>query len=249
VRILTLNTWGENGPWPQRWDVIFSGVRQWTPEILAFQEVFNLAWAGKIQKHLEGYELIATHAPSGLIFLSRHPVKAWDLFQMATSSPQENCARYAIFIQLQIRASIWSFFNTHLAWRPEESYVRQKQVSELLAYVRDCRRDGPVFLMGDFNADSGTAEIGQILQAGFTDCYAQCHPGQRGLTWSRENVYTRDDRGGGLPDRRLDYIFVMDDDGVCQKALSAAEVVFSHPDERGIFASDHFGVLATLGGP
>ena len=41
MKILTLNTWQERGPWRERWEVTFKGFEIFRPDLAAFQEVFE----------------------------------------------------------------------------------------------------------------------------------------------------------------------------------------------------------------
>jgi mRNA deadenylase 3'-5' endonuclease subunit Ccr4 len=71
MRLLTLNTWQERGPWRERWELIFKGLRGYDAEIVGFQEVFNMEWAEEVRKR-SGYPYLAVSGEhSGLIFISK----------------------------------------------------------------------------------------------------------------------------------------------------------------------------------
>jgi exonuclease III len=72
------------------------------------------------------------------------------------------------------------------------------------------------------------------------DTYETLHPGAAGFTWNSRNLFAQYHRPV-LPDRRIDYILA---DARLAKNLKRCEIVFDTPDALGIFASDHFGVLA-----
>jgi endonuclease/exonuclease/phosphatase (EEP) superfamily protein YafD len=76
----------------------------------------------------------------------------------------------------------------------------------------------------------------------FTDLYGSLYPQDEGFTWSNDNLFARE--GTLLPDRRIDYIYTRDLS--TRLKPEDAEVVFSRPNEKGIFASDHFGLLGTF---
>ena len=49
MKILTLNTWQERGPWQLRWKVISQGIAEYQPDLIGFQEVFNPDWAQEVK--------------------------------------------------------------------------------------------------------------------------------------------------------------------------------------------------------
>ena len=81
-----------------------------------------------------------------------------------------------------------------------------------------------------------------IKGGGFLDSYARLHPRDPGLTWNQQNPYTHHPK---MPDRRLDYIFYRNASSLLSK-LASVELVYTEPNEKGVYASDHYGVLATF---
>jgi mRNA deadenylase 3'-5' endonuclease subunit Ccr4 len=49
MRILTLNTWHNSGPWRQRRDALVQGIIQYAPDILLLQELFDADWSEELQ--------------------------------------------------------------------------------------------------------------------------------------------------------------------------------------------------------
>ena len=114
IKILTLNTWQEKGPWRERWENIFEGLNRLQPDILGFQEIFNPAWAKEIQARTGLPFLVFSPEPSGLVLLSRFPVVQWDCLTMKTQSPGEDYLRYALFAELRIEKEHLAVFNKAL---------------------------------------------------------------------------------------------------------------------------------------
>jgi exonuclease III len=82
-----------------------------------------------------------------------------------------------------------------------------------------------------------------ISHAGFIDTYAILHSGAAGFTWSNTNLFAENHRPV-LPERRIDYVLA--DPRFVKNRLRRCEVVFDVPQTLGVFASDHFGVLAEV---
>jgi len=245
VKIISLNTWNMSGPSLQRWDVILEEVRGVQPDVIAFQEIFDDAWASEVQQRLGRYHRVAYPEPSGLIFLTRHEVEKQVLYPMKALSPTEDYGRYALLMQIAGQSGPVSLINTHLSWRPEESGIRQKQIEELLSFIDKETGVEPVFALGDFNSDAGTREMERMwTQGAFRDLYARMHLADKGYTWSRENPYTRSEDGFLLPERRIDYIYLRENSSSYLNRLKSVEIIFDRPNAEGVWASDHFGLLA-----
>ena len=242
VKILTLNTWQERGPWQKRWDIILKGLEEHSPDIAAFQEVFNRDWAKELQVR-SGYEhLIFPEEPGGEMLLSRFPPEESECLTMKTKSPTEDYDRYALYAKFSVAGRSTHIFNTHLSWRLEEGDIRKRQVEELGHFIRAKAGREAAFVVGDFNAPPESLEIQKMmLESGFMDLFNVMHPKDPGLTWNNMNPFTVGS-SVKMPDRRIDYIFVR---GISMPKLQSAELVYTQPVE-GLYASDHFGVLAAV---
>ena len=245
MKILTFNTWQEKGPWQKRWEIIFQGLEKYRPEVAAFQEVFNADWAREAQKRAGYGFLVFPPEPSGLMFLSRFPVTQWGSLVMKTQSTTEEYLRYGLFAELEAGENRFAVFNTHLSWRTPESEIRLKQVHELSAFIQEKTGDSECAVMGDFNAAPGTPEIREMAMRGFTDTFASLCPGDPGLTWDNSNPYAAGSNPK-MPDRRIDYLFIKNPSKILS-GLKSVERVLTLP-LNGVFASDHFGLLADFKG-
>jgi endonuclease/exonuclease/phosphatase family metal-dependent hydrolase len=189
----------------------------------------------------------------GLAILSRFPIAEHVVRELPTT-PRES-RRICLGAALEAPAGrVWAF-TTHLAFRLTDGELRERQVAAVDELVQQHHAGSACasILTGDFNAGADADEIrflrGLTTLAGrrtyYQDAFATCNPGAAGHTWSRANPNTL------LlewlePDRRLDYIFVtpMNRRGVGR--ILASRIVLSEADERGVFPSDHFGVMAEV---
>lgn len=247
MKILTLNTWQEKGPWQDRWEVIFKGLEDYDPDLVCFQEVFNSQWAKELKERAGFPYLFFPAEPSGLMVLSQFPILKDGCLTMKTQSPTEDYKRYALFIEIEAQNSRLAVFNTHLSWRLDEGKIREKQVEELLNFIDENTDRHEILVTGDFNAPPETPELELMrTQGSFRDVYALLHEGQgsQRYTWDNENPYAREPRVL-MPDRRIDYIFSRNSSTLLSH-LSSVEIVFTEPAGGGIYASDHYGVLAAF---
>lgn len=248
MKILTLNTWQQHGPWRERWDLILTELRQLSPDMIGFQEIFDAAWVRELENELPEYTCYYPESESGLAIFSRIKPAHCNHRVFRTQSDSEDKRRYVIAVTVAVNGSQLTMLNTHLSWRPDESHVREKQILELKEYYVSLSSDSTVLAVGDFNAVSDSPEI-KIMSsdAGFEDLAAEAAGSD--VTWSHKNPYVFEERnlcdGKPLPERRIDYVFGVRLEKAALKK-KAASVVFSQGSSSNVWPSDHFGVLVEL---
>lgn len=148
-------------------------------------------------------------------------------------------------VDAKVRGKEFRFITTHL--EPEETApaIQVAQAAELLAGPANTPM--PVILVGDLNSRAdggGTATYAHFLGAGFDDAWSATRPGELGYSHGHtELLNDRLDTAGF--DRRIDFVLYRGD----LQAL-ASDVVGEETadfDAYGIWASDHAGVVATIG--
>ena len=135
---------------------------------------------------------------------------------------------------------------------PFDGWKREQQMPSLVDFVREVgrRQKLPAVLVGDFNAEPESNEI-RFLKglhsidsrgAYFCDAWVRAGSGSEGATWTQRNAYSGP---WGLPDRRIDYIFVAAPGVRGPGTVRTCRVVCDEAVD-GVWPSDHFGVLADL---
>ena len=237
MKILTLNTWGKNGP-AERRSVLVQAILDLAPDVACLQEVTDPA----LLEAFADYP-VRLHAPQGgLAILSRFPSRSSRTFTYSAVSPLESYRRLLLLAELSCAAGPLWLGNTHLAWRAEDEPTRLAQVEQLLFWVASLQPS--VLLAGDFNASPDQAPIARIREGGFTDLFGQLHPNEAGITWDNANPYIQS-HAVRFPDRRIDFLFVRQDPAGPLKPVHC-EVACRRPSAAGGHPSDHYGVLATL---
>ena len=242
MKILTLNTWQERGPWEERWEITLEGIQEFQPDLVAFQELFNHDWAGEIQKRTAFKTLIFPQEYCGLVLYSHFAVKSWGIIRLS-QSPLEEYFRYSLWAELQREGASLFIFNTHLSWKLEDGATRQRQVEEILHLIQEKAGEKESVLVGDLNAPPHSPEIQGLIRKGqFCDCFAKLHPQESGFSWNNRNPYAAG-AGHDLPDRRIDYILALGA-GRHLRNLVSCDLIFTEPNAQGVWASDHAGLLA-----
>ena len=242
MKILTLNTWQERGPWKERWEITLQGLEKFQPEIACFQELFNPDWAREVQKRARFPTLLFPKEICGLAVFSHYSARSWGAVELPQSSLEEY-SRFVLWAELVAGKSSIFLFNTHLSWQLEDGATREKQVEAILRIMNEEVRGQEVILTGDLNAPPDSPEIRQLIREGkFRDLFVEKHPGEAGFSWNHRNPYVAGAEHK-LPDRRIDFILTKGE-GPLLKDLHSCDLVFAEPASQGVWASDHFGVLA-----
>ncbi len=265
MRILTLNVWNRSSPWEERLAAIRAGLGELSADLVGLQEVVRLApdvgdgldQGTAIAEGL-GYH-VAYGRPHdephlGNAALSRWPIARTHVYELPRAGTDER--RSLLFAEVTSPRGPVPFFVTHLNWKFDEGHVREAQVREVVARVEAVVQAAPpggmpAILVGDFNAEPdsdeirylrGLASLGGSRRVYFRDAFAWAGDGSPGHTFSKRNPFAAPLRE---PDRRIDYIFVRGRQDDTRGEPLEARVCFDAPIQ-GTFASDHFGVVATL---
>lgn len=261
VRVATINIWNRMGPWDERLGALRAELVRIDADIVGVQEVLRMpthafdqgaALAEGLGYHVAfGRHPDAPETRIGNAILSRYPFESIGVHAL----PGKDELRCVVFGAVASPQGTLPVFTTHLNWRLDHGHIRQEQVTSLVAYVEACApaaKDGlPPIITGDFNAEPDADEIrhlrGLTALGGhsvyFSDCFALAGDGSPGHTFARSNEFAAMLRE---PNRRIDYIFVRGPDERFRGEPLDAATAFT-TKASGVFPSDHYGVVATLG--
>lgn len=258
LRVITWNLWWQFGPWKERAPAILATLRELDADIIALQEVWDDGtdnFARQLADALGYHYAYAPGARPNGVHMGNAILSRWPIANQATTPlyDQKNAEemRVALYCQIDGPRGQIPVFCTHLNWQQHHSHIRQKQVADLAAFIKENRKGRfPPILCGDFNADPESDEIrmltGQtavpVANIVFHDAWRNAGDGSAGFTWDNENPYAVDTLE---PNRRIDYIFVgfagpNGEGHVTQCRLTGME------DIGGVRPSDHHAVLAEL---
>ncbi|MEO1060989.1 MAG: endonuclease/exonuclease/phosphatase family protein [Actinomycetota bacterium] len=259
---MTWNLWWRFGPDPDaRHRAIAEVLRRVRPDVVCVQEVHGDDDGADRARELGaalGLEVARSEPKEfrgesfGNAVLSRHPIAEHGeiALPLADGSPG---FRNATWARLATPGATLPVITTHLAFRFDESELRQRQATALLELAADLRDDGddapPVVLTGDLNAVPDSDEIrlltgrraAPVPGIVFTDAWPQVRD-DPGHTWDRRVPYLAD---AVWPQRRLDYVMVS---WPRPKPLGNPVQAFLIGDEPvdGVWPSDHLGVVVDL---
>jgi endonuclease/exonuclease/phosphatase family metal-dependent hydrolase len=260
MRVLTLNLWGRRGAWDDRRSVLIDGLRDLGPDLVAFQEAIvdddydqvtdllgpDFHTAHQVDREADG---------QGASIASRWPigdVREVDL-HVTPRTADFACTTMVAEIRAPEPVGLLLFVNHLPNWQLDFELERELQALTAARFVEERvgRRDVHVVMAGDFTADPDAASVrfvsGRQSMDGTSVCYRDAwestHPGDPGATFTPRNPLVAD---WDWPFRRLDYILVRcGEHGGPTLAVAECSRVFDEPVD-GLWASDHFGVVADL---
>ncbi|MGZ3406590.1 MAG: endonuclease/exonuclease/phosphatase family protein, partial [Polyangia bacterium] len=173
LRVVTLNIWNNQGPWPERLRLIRRELPTLQADLVGLQEVLHLEAGGTpdqaqaIADGLGYYTAFASawHIGGGLQFgnalLSRHPIVTAKAFMLPCEEGDET--RALLYCCVDAPCGKIPVFVTHLSWKLHQSDIRQQQVAFIAARIKELapvdQLGFPPVLMGDFNAEPESDEI------------------------------------------------------------------------------------------
>jgi endonuclease/exonuclease/phosphatase family metal-dependent hydrolase len=260
VRIATWNLWGRYGPWEARAPAIQQAIRAFDADIVALQEVWEDA-SGNQAREL-GYDHVVYSpnlerdgARSGNAVASRWPIARHETRVLPRTAGEarddEGEERLVVFAEIEGPRGPIQVYCTHLSWRDDHSAVRQRQVAEICAFVRENRpRSFPAVLCGDLNADPHSDEVRMLTGHAavavpgvvFRDAWTAAGHEDPGYTCANANPFIAPllDR-----DRRIDFVLVGTPKLGGVGHVLDARVAGNLPID-GMWPSDHFAVVTEL---
>jgi endonuclease/exonuclease/phosphatase family metal-dependent hydrolase len=266
LRVLTFNLLTlESASGRERNDVVRRLLPDLRPDVVALQEVtrgpdFDQAvellgpeftivdLPGWTPQHVG--ECLASRWPLGEVFTLDRPLEG-----------HEGARAVAVAVEVLAPTPVGRLLAVHhkAAYQLQLEHVREQQALSTARFVEELcadRPDLPVVLMGDLNAGPDAASIrfltGRQSLAAFSvryeDAWEAVHAGEPGHTFTPLNPLVP---AGQMPlerGRRIDYI--MTRSGPHGPLLDVADCRLAFDEaEGGMWASDHFGVLAELRRP
>ena len=116
---------------------------------------------------------------------------------------------------------------------------RAGQAGELAAFV--AKEKKPAVLCGDFNCEYPTPPLASLRGMGCRDLVAGT-PDAEKPSWDNTNPYIQSPPEK-FPDRRIDLVLA-NEDFLKARPLKKAVIDFKKADKKGLFLSDHWGIVA-----
>lgn len=246
ITVATLNLRNISDRWPRRAGLLIDQFLELEPDVIGLQEIRRPArqatWLQRrVNARLESarppyhvftrYKIGFLRLWEGIAIMSRLPVLESDWLDLRGGRRVAQRVRVAL-----PGGGVLDFYNTHLHHPTGEVALRVNQARHLMEWMAE-RPDVPQVLTGDFNAEPDSLTVRLILER-LRSAYYSFHGAEPAGT-----VPTPLSRSYGAPPKVIDFIFVND-----RIDVHEAWVTFDrpHPDDPRLYASDHFGLAATI---
>lgn len=242
LHVATLNIRNSADRWPERLGLLLADMAALQPDVMGLQECVYpmhqdrvIAAAGQAQYSvLRGW---AGRPEYGNSLLVRQPLEALDVERLDLGHQRE--AHRAV-VALPEGASVLVAV-THLHHVPGDEDIRLQQASALVDWLAGAPATNARIVFGDFNAEPVEPTYGRMIEAGYRSAHQLANGREPAVTWPSglQAPMIDDDGDPGC----LDYIWVS---GAAQ--VESCRIAFDrpHPEDPGLYPSDHFGLSARL---
>lgn len=265
TRVLTWNLWWRFGDWRARHEAVVEVLARARPDVLCLQEVWVGEGRGQVDLLAEALGMSGVTAPVpdarrwqrrlgddrfGIAnaVLSRWPITAHETLVLP-GGPGERTALHAL---VAAPGGPVPVFTTQLESAPAASAARCAQVAALVPFVaRHSGHAHPPVLTGDLNAEPDSDELRLlgghrtapvVPGAVLVDAWRWADPRDPGWTWDARNPHVA---ATFEPSARIDYVLLGPPGVTGTGAVRRVALVGDRP-VRGVWPSDHAGVLAEL---
>lgn len=267
-RVLTFNMLAlKHASGGQRQDVVRQGLDKLQPDVVALQEVTRTAAIDQaIELFGSEFTVIDHPCPSpdgvGACLATRWPVGETVILDLHISHRAEGLPwAAAVALEVLVPPPLGPLLVVHYKpnWQRNREEVRERQAVTAARWIEDLisgQPDQRVVVLGDFDAGPATASMrfwtGLQSLDGMSVCYEDAweavHSRKSNDTFSPRNPLVR---AGEMPlerGRRIDHVLVRCGPHGPLLDVADCRVVLDQPID-GVWASDHFGILADLTTP
>jgi endonuclease/exonuclease/phosphatase family metal-dependent hydrolase len=261
MRVLTLNLWGHGGDWPARRSALRAGLEQLRPDLVAFQETIKTADDDQAAELL-GPDFHLAHQSVGLgdgahrlAIGSRWPlvdVHELDL-HLTPRTGVFPCATLAVEVEAPDGIGRLLFVNHLPSYELPFELERELQTVAAARFIEEAvaRRRVHVIVAGDLDATPSSASIRfwtgrqslDGMSVSYRDAWESAHAHDPGHTFTPVNPLVPE--WAQEIGRRIDYILVRGDAHGPSLRVASCDRTFDRPID-GVWATDHFGVIAEL---
>jgi endonuclease/exonuclease/phosphatase family metal-dependent hydrolase len=270
IRVVTLNLWGRSGAWEERRPVLADGLGKLGADLLAFQEAVVADGYDQVADLL-GPDYHVAHqggrAPDGVgvSIASRWPLGEVHEVDLYVTPRTEGFACMTLVAEVHAPDPVGPllFVCNNPNYQYDYELERELQAVAAARFIEELvgGRRLHVVLAGDFDAYPDAASVrfwrGRQSLGGMSVAYRNAweaiHPDDPGHTFtpsnplvpSRSNPMVVDGERVLEVGRRIDHIMVRCGHHGPTLDVVACERIFDQP-VGGVWASDHFGVMADL---
>ncbi|HYJ75142.1 MAG TPA: endonuclease/exonuclease/phosphatase family protein [Kineosporiaceae bacterium] len=261
LRVLTMNVLGPANPdWERRRRLLAETLRGLDADVVALQEVPCLDGFAVVREllgpgyHVRAFPRAADDGVGGVL-ATRWPHRlVAELDQRLTERSRDFawCATSVVELDAPVGRTLVAHHKP--SWPFGYEYEREQQaLAAARALEAEADDDTHVVVLGDFDATPDAASLefwrGRRSLDGTSVCYQDAwetvHPDEAGWTFAAENPLVRAGEVATAVSRRIDHVLVRCVRHGPTLAVERCDRVLDEP-VHGVWASDHYGVVADL---
>lgn len=259
IRCVTFNVLSpDNRDWDRRQAVIRDALHTLDADVVALQEVRP----HDVEELLgPGYQVTPFSAVSengvGAVLATRASHRLLEEIDQRTAERGADLPWCATLI-LELETPFGRLVVAHHKpnWPFPLEVEREQQARRAAVAVEQYAGEGPAVVLGDFDATPDAASMlfwrGRRSLDGVSVCYQDAwetvRPTEPGLTFSAENPLVQAGEVATAVSRRIDYVLVRAGRHGAMLQVLKCDRLLDHP-VNGVWASDHYGVVADLAAP
>jgi len=259
IRCVTYNVLSpDNRDWDRRRHVIRDALHELDADVVALQEV-RVADVDELLG--PGYCVTPFSAVSddgvGAVLATRRPHTVLEEIDQRTAEHGDDlpwCATLVVELEESVGRLVVAHHKPN--WPFPLEVEREQQALRAARAVERHAGDGPAVVLGDFDAtpDAGSVQFWrgrrslEDVSVCYQDAWETVHPTDPGLTFSAENPLVRAGEVATAVSRRIDYVLVRAGRHGALLEVVRCDRLLDQP-VGGVWASDHYGVVADLAVP
>jgi len=261
MRVLTLNIWGHGGDYGARRRALRTGLERLRPDLVAFQETIKTPDDDQAAEllgpdfHLAHQTIALGDGAHRLAIGSRWPMQdARELdLHLTRRTGEFPCATLGVELEAPDGIGRLLFVNHLPSYEQQYELEREIQTVAAARWIEEIVGDRQmhVVIAGDLDAPPDAASIRfwtgrqslEGMSVSYRDAWESVHRDEPGITFTLDNPLVP--AWAQSMGRRIDYILVRGAEHGPSLAIAACERVFDQPID-GVWATDHYGVMADL---
>ncbi|HOX29007.1 MAG TPA: endonuclease/exonuclease/phosphatase family protein, partial [bacterium] len=257
LKVMSINVRHNADFWEERFPLIADEIVRLAPDLIGFQEMqidinqsktllsLIAERAGPDGVQYERYDHLKTGKEmlwgEGVTIFSRFPIEKKAYTDLEHGRP-------VILTRVKVNDDLSvDFYNTHLHHQGGDD-VRLAQARKLADFAANNDAGLFTFLTGDMNSSDDTGTISYYLAHSFIDSYKALHGEDETKSIGNTSpvVISKSNTVQNFRNR-IDYVFVKPPQSAEDKIKILDSVVcFKNSDSRGLYPSDHLGVMTTF---
>ncbi len=257
LKVMTINVRHFRDFWEERFPLIADEIVRLNPDLIGLQELqmdikqaktlLNLIEERTREAPLKYYKY--EHIKTGKYMMSGEGVGIFSRYPMEKEGWADlKSGRPVVFARVSPAEGLTvDFYNTHLH-NTDDDALKTEQARKIMDLMGKHEGGFATFLTGDMNSKDDSGTIGFIISNSFVDTYKTFHGGD--ATSTRGNtcpvVMSKENAPQNFT-HRIDFVFMRPArGGEGNVRILDSVVCFMNADARGLYPSDHLGVMTTF---